>query len=234
MEPGDKVDVMVIAAHPDDAEIGMGGTIAALLAAGKSLVLVDLTNGEPTPHGSPAIRKKESQRAAEILGVKERVTLDITNREILDTVANRRKLAGVIRQYRPHTLFVPFWDDAHPDHIYASLLSVASRFYAKFTKGDLPFEPHYPTQTLHYFSLHLRLKINPSFIFDISRFMDRKIEALGAYHSQFIAHLGNSTIFDFLRTENAYWGTQVGCSYGEPFVKREHVRISAPDALLDS
>ncbi|NDC37942.1 MAG: bacillithiol biosynthesis deacetylase BshB1, partial [Proteobacteria bacterium] len=122
--------VIVLASHPDDAELGMGGTIAALCAAGHTVILVDLTDGEPTPHGTPQLRQVESQRAAGILKVSERITLDIKNREIFDTVANREKVATILRRYKPELVCTHYWEDSHPDHVAASALSDAARFYA--------------------------------------------------------------------------------------------------------
>lgn len=225
---------MVVAAHPDDAEIGMGGTIAALIAAGKKVLVVDLTDGEPTPHGSPSIRKEESARASKILGITQRVTLDIPNREVYDTVENRRKVASLMREYRPRTLFIPYWEDAHPDHIQAFFLATAARFYSKFVKTDMPHDPFYPERVMHYFSTHYRVKFQPTFVFDISAHMQTKLDALRAYESQFVAHMGNSRIFEMLRTENGYWGQQAGCAFGEPFVKRDHILLRNVDSLLET
>jgi len=227
-----KEKVMIIAPHPDDAEIAMGGTIARLLAAKIELVVVDLTNGEPTPHGSPEIRAKETAAASEALGITERVLLGLPNREVFDTVENRKKVAAVIREYRPSILFAPYWEDAHPDHTESLRLIEAARFYAKFVKSDLPFEPHYPRKLFHYFSTHIRPKVSPSFVFDISSGMDKKLQSLRCYHSQFTANKTNQSIFDAIENENRFWGRQVGVEYGEPFVCREHLLVSSEEALI--
>ena len=136
-------DAMCIGAHPDDVEIGMGATVAGMVRRGMKVVIVDLTNGEPTPHGTPEKRAAESAEAARILGA-ERRTLTQRNRYLFDTVEARTELAEVIREYRPRMLFVPYADDTHPDHIAASSIAVAARFYSKFTKTEMSGEPFFP------------------------------------------------------------------------------------------
>lgn len=223
--------VMVIAPHPDDAELGMGGTIAALIKQNAEVVVVDLTDGEPTPFGSPEIRAKETDAASKVLGVKTRLMLGIKNREIFDTPQNRKLVAEVIRQFRPEILFVPYWEDAHPDHVHASQLCEAARFSSKFVKGDYAHQPHYPRKILYYFSTHMRVRFNPSFVYDISDFLNAKLEAVACYNSQFAQNPNNSGVFERLRTEAAHWGLQTGTAYGEPFVCRENIKLDSIESL---
>ncbi|RIL04461.1 MAG: bacillithiol biosynthesis deacetylase BshB1, partial [Proteobacteria bacterium] len=208
-------------------------TIAALTAAGKVVVVVDLTDGEPTPQGSKEIRKQETEQANEILQISERYNLDLKNREVFDTVENRKKLAAIIREVRPKLLCIPYWEDGHPDHIQSCALGEAARFYAKLVKSDLPHAPHYPRKILHYFCTHIRPKIQPSFVFDITAQIDRKMRAIEAYRSQFIINQANSKVLEWVRTESAHWGFQIGVEFGEPFIGREHIRIPSPDAFLN-
>lgn len=229
-----EIDVMVMGAHPDDIEIGMGGTILALNAAGYNVILVDLSDGEPTPAGTHDIRMKEAAKAAQMMHVEKRVTLDMVNREIMDTVENRKKLATVMREYKPKIIFAPYWEDGHPDHIQASRLAQASRFYAKFVKTEMPFTPHYPGKLFYFFSSHLRIKMQPSFVFDISDYMDKKIEVLASYESQFVSNQRNLAVADHVRQENGYWGRQIGRKYGEPFVCQENIALSSARSLFDA
>src|SRR5476651_2702550 len=106
------LDYLVIAPHPDDAELAMGGTILLLQAQGASVGVLDLTNGEPTPHGSPEIRRHETAAATAVLGLKWRGNLGLTNRRLVDDLDARAKLAGMIRQLKPRCLFAPYWEDA--------------------------------------------------------------------------------------------------------------------------
>lgn len=224
---------LIVAPHPDDAEIAMGGTIAALIKQGVRVVVADLTNGEPTPHGSPEIRARETKAASKILGISERRSLTLKNREVFDTVANRSLVASLIREVRPTILFGPYWEDVHPDHVQACALIEAARFYSKFVKSDLPHEPWYPRKHLHFFSTHIRVRFSPAFVFDISEHLENKMASLAAYESQFVAHPGNAKRLEEIRAEARYWGNQVGVFAAEPFACRESLKISTPAALFD-
>jgi len=126
-------ELLVIGAHPDDVEIGMGGAIATFVHEGHGITILDLTDGEPTPMGSPEARRAESEAAARTLGVGRRITLPLPNRYLMDTVENRIAVAEVVREVRPEVVFLPYGIDAHPDHIAAERLGEAARFYAKLT-----------------------------------------------------------------------------------------------------
>ena len=226
-------DLMILSPHPDDAELAMGGTIKALTKSGKDVVLVDLTDGEPTPYGSHDRRMAEAEVASKILGIETRLNLGLKNREIFDTVENRKLLAGVIRQYKPKLLFIPYWEDAHPDHLEAVKLAEAARFYAKFVVSDLPYDPFYPKKVFSFFSTHIRPRFNPSFVFDISQTLEAKIDSILAYKTQFVAHPGNINVIERVREEAKHWGFQIQASAGEPFICRENIAISSTDALLE-
>lgn len=224
--------VMVVAPHQDDAEIGMGGTIASLRNEGIRVVVIDLSDGEPTPYGSPEIRAAETKLASQALNVEERELLGLTNREIFDSVESRKLLATRIRKYRPQIIFAPYWSDAHPDHTQASALVDAARFYAKFVKTDLPHEPwHTPTQ-FYFFSTHMKVRVAPSFVYDISAFLDAKMSAIKAFKSQFIDHAKNAERLPEIETEARYWGHQIGAAAGEPFMSKENVRVANAAQLL--
>src|SRR5438270_236832 len=180
------LDYLVIAPHPDDAELGVGGTILLLKSQGSSVGVLDLTNGEPTPHGSPEIRQRETDAATALLGLDWRGNLGLPNRSLVADLEARHRLAGVLRQVRPRYLFAPYWDDAHPDHVGASALVDAARFWAKLTKTDLTGEPHFPQRIVYYFSVHLRLHPRPSFVLDITPHIDAKMRAIACYRSQFM------------------------------------------------
>ena len=114
------LDILVVAPHPDDAELGMGGAILKFLAAGLRVGVLDLTDGEPTPHGSVEIRARETAAASALLGLCWRDNLGLPNRSLEPTLAARAMLASIIRQTRPRWLFAPYWIDAHPDHLAAT------------------------------------------------------------------------------------------------------------------
>ena len=220
----DSIDYLVIAPHPDDAELGAGGTVLLLRSQGHSVGVLDLTDGEPTPHGSPEIRRRETDAATAVLGLDWRGNLGLTN----------RRLAVALRELRPRFLFAPYWEDAHPDHVAASALVDAARFWAKLTKTDLPGEPHYPQRILYYFSVHLRLHPRPSFVLDVTPYIDAKMRAIACYRSQFIEGRDPTppTLLVDLRDRARYWGWAVGADYGEPFVTREAVGLRGLRDLL--
>lgn len=221
------LDYLVIAAHPDDAELGVGGTMALLLAQGHRVGVLDLTDGEPTPHGSLEIRARETAAASATLGLTWRGNLGLPNRSLQPDLESRAKLAGVLRQLRPGVLLSHHWEDTHPDHVAASALVDAARFWAKLTKTDLPGEPHFPSRILYYFSIHLRIHPKPSFVLDISAHLETKMRAVACYHSQLIQGRPTTppTLLDDVRDRARYWGWSIGTSYGEPLVSREEVGL---------
>lgn len=221
------LDVLVVAPHPDDAELGMGGAIVRMISHGMSVGILDLTDGEPTPHGSVEIRARETARASQVLRLPWRHNLGLPNRSLEPTLAARALLAGIMRQSKPRWLFAPFWIDAHPDHVAATQLVEASRFWSKLTKTDLPGEPHHPQRIFYYYCVHLKHNAQPAFVLDVSEQFERKMEAIGCYESQFVTgRTGESpTFLDQIRDEAAYWGKLIGTRYGEPFASREPVAL---------
>jgi N-acetylglucosamine malate deacetylase 1 len=228
------LDILVIAPHPDDAELGMAGAILKFKKEGYRVGVLDLTNGEPTPHGSVEIRARETAAASAILDLDWRENLGLPNRSLEATIENRAILAGVIRQQRPKWLFAPYWVDAHPDHVAATQLVEAARFWAKLTNTDLPGEPHHPQRIYNYFCVHLKMAPQPAFVLDITDEWERKLAAIRCYESQFIT--GRSTqppvFIDALRDEAAYWGKAIGTAYGEPFACREPVGMRTMSGLV--
>lgn len=223
------MDMLVIAPHPDDAELGMGGTIAKMIAAGWEVGILDLTSGEPTPHGSEALRAEETAAASKALGVSWRQNAGLPNRSLQHTLEARAIVAGYIRQTRPRWLFAPYWQDAHPDHVVATELIEAARFWAKLSKTDLPGEPFHPERIYYYYCIHLRLAVQPSWIVDISEQWDRKLEAIRCFESQFITGRPSEppTLLDRFRDDAAYWGRLINRRYGEPFATREPLAVTS-------
>ena len=222
-----ELDYLVVAPHPDDAELGVGGTILLLKSQGLKVGVLELTSGEPTPHGSLEIRGRETVAATTVLGIDWRGNLGLPNRSLVADLEARAQLAGAFRQLRPKFIFAPYWEDAHPDHVSASALVDAARFWSKLTKTDLPGLPHFPTRIIYYFSVHLRLHPKPSFITDITPHIDAKMRSLACYHSQFVAGrpVSTPTFLDDLRDRARYWGWSIGTGFGEPFVCREEIGL---------
>jgi bacillithiol biosynthesis deacetylase BshB1 len=219
-------DVICVGAHPDDVEIGMGAAVARMVRQGLDVVMVDLTDGEPTPRGTHEMRMSEAASAAETLGVSSRITLPLVNRELADTVDARKLLAEIVREHKPRLLFAPYPVDAHPDHVAASAIVEAARFYAKFVKTDMTGTPHFPARVFHYFAVHLRLVAKPSFVLDVTGDVPAKLAALRCYDSQFAEGTANAGILDWVRDQSTSWGALIGTEAGEPFFSREEIGIS--------
>jgi bacillithiol biosynthesis deacetylase BshB1 len=228
------LDILVIAPHPDDAELGMGGAILKFKSEGHQVGVLDLTDGEPTPYGDPKTRARETTAASEILGLDWRENLGLPNRQLEPTLAARRLLAEAIRRVRPRWLFAPYWIDAHPDHVAATQLVEAARFWAKLTKSEMAGVPHFPERIYNYFCVHLKLAPQPAFVLDISDHWAGKAAAIKSYHSQFVAGQPEDgpTFLDQLRDEAAYWGKSIGVRYGEPFASREPVGLTSLRDLI--
>ena len=228
------LDALVIAPHPDDAEIGMGGTIVRLLESGWKVGILDLTSGEPTPLGSLETRKLETAEATRALGVSWRENLGLPNRALEPSLNHRRSLAEVFRRVRPRVLFTPFWEDAHPDHLAATKLVEDARFWSKLSKSDLAGDPFHPSRILYYFSVHLKIIERPSFLMDISAQNDAKLAALRAYRSQLVDNQpsGRPGVIDAVADRTRFWGNSVGVLHAEPFASREPIGLSGMDQFL--
>jgi len=229
-----KLDALVIAPHPDDAELGMGGGILKLLADGKRVGILDLTNGEPTPHGSLEIRKAETNASTSILKLNWRGNLGLPNRRLQPTLEARKQLAGILRLCQAPIIFAPYWDDAHPDHVAATQLIEDARFWAKLSKTDMPGERFHPRRIYNYYCVHLKQVVNPAFVIDVSEHFEQKMEAVRCFQSQFV--VGRSaappTFLDNVVTTAEYWGQMIGVRYGEPFQCKEPIGLTSMDSLI--
>ncbi len=218
----DQLDIIAVGAHPDDVEIGCGGTLAALADSGLKVGIVDLTDGEPTPGCSdPAIRLAEADSAAEVLGVTKRIVLNLPNRKLFDSFEARVALATEFRRYRPKVIFglegkTPM---ASPDHWQAAQITDAAVFYSRLSKWDDHFDglPVHPIQRHVNYSLMFASdysgKGSCQFVYDISDVLERKIEAIRCYATQFPPE--KKHVFDRVRTLAATCGLAAGFSAGE-------------------
>ncbi len=207
----------------------MGGAILKLASQGHAVHLVDMTDGEPTPRGTPELRAAESAAAAEVLGVR-RTLIGLPNRQVQHTIGARQQVAAVIREHKADWLFVPYPIDAHPDHTAVTRIIEDARFDAKLTKTDIPGPPHYPKRVIYYFCTHLRMNFPATFCIDISDVIDRKIEAVQCYKSQFVGASGH--VPEMVRTITAYFGSRIGTRYAEPFASTEMLGFSGLDQLI--
>ncbi|MEO0262429.1 MAG: bacillithiol biosynthesis deacetylase BshB1 [candidate division WOR-3 bacterium] len=219
------MNILVIDAHPDDAELGLGGTIFKMVKSGYNVYILDLTDGEPTPFGTKEKRIEEAKKAAEILGVKKRITLDLPNRYLFDTKEARIKVAEIIREYEIDFIFTHHGEDVHPDHIAARKITDGARFYSKLTKTDMKGNPRYPKKIFYYIASHKRKVFEPDFIIDITEEFEKKIEAIKCYESQFLLNPERRNVFDLVESVNKYYGSRIGARYGEGIIIEESFGI---------
>jgi bacillithiol biosynthesis deacetylase BshB1 len=230
------LDALAFGAHADDVELGCGGTLIKLAAAGHRTGVVALTRGEMATRGSAAIRAREFGDSAVLLGLAAHEMLDIPDARVEVNWENKLKLVERIRAYRPRLVFAPYWVDRHPDHEKTSQLVREAVFLAGLTKietGQPPVRPHklifYPT----------RFDFTPSFIVDVSAHHQQKIRAILAYSSQFGAAdredpkapetlLSRPAFLDRIETRARQYGAQIGVLHGEPFLVREAIRVDDP------
>lgn len=229
-----ELDVLVVATHPDDAEISVGGTIVTSIRAGLRVGILDLTSGEPTPFGTLEKRQRETAAASQALGVTWRQNLNLPNRRLQNDLDARAKIAEVFRLTRPRVILGPYHEDVHPDHVAASQLVDGARFWSKLSRTDLAGQPYWPPRLYHYWSIHLRIHPKPAFVLDISGAIDAKMQAVACYESQFTE--GREPVFpsalDDIRDRARYWGWAIHKAYGEPFASREDIGVSGFVSLL--
>lgn len=255
-------NIIVVGPHPDDQELGMGATIALLADQGHDVLLLDASDGEPTPHGDRATRLQEAQQALAALapvkgpGRVRRLLLDWPNRSIEHTLERRHELAGVIRAHQASILFLPYFEDAHPDHLAVTRIAEDARFDAKLTRftpqispgvmaqiftrqyAGLPGAdtggtalreigpPIYPKWVFYYYATHLRIVPQPSFLLDVSATIDRKLASIHAYRSQFHANEKNRAVVDWVRAQATYMGSRIGVGAAEPFFAKEPIGLT--------
>lgn len=232
--------ILVVGPHPDDQELGMGGTIARLASQGHSVCLLDMTDGEPTPHGDPQTRAQEAALAAGVLSSPGnpvvRRQLGLRNRFVEHSIEARHKAAGVIRAVQAQILFVPYFEDAHPDHLAVTRIVEDARFDAKLTSLPMPGDegrpPIYPKWLIYYFATHLRIAAQPSFVMDITGFEQRKHAAVVAYRSQFVVNEKNRAVVEWVAAAGKYFGSRIGTAAGEPFFSREPLGLTGFDGLV--
>ena len=223
------LDLLAIAAHPDDVEQTCGGTMIRMAEAGYRCGVLDLTAGDMGTRGTPELRIAESQAAAEHLLLGWRENLRWPDARLENTISARMTLAGVIRRLRPRTVILPYWTGRHPDHYRASEIGYESCFLAGLARLEEETPPHRPFKIL-YSSLYAN--VTPSFVVDISRQFDRRMAALFSYESQYGNSGAASDLFpsrteieERLASVARFYGNLIGVKYGEPFVVKESIQI---------
>jgi bacillithiol biosynthesis deacetylase BshB1 len=234
-------DVLAIAAHRDDVEQTCGGTLLRMAARGLRTAILDLTQGEAGTRGSAEERSQEAQEAARRLGVSWRQALDLPDGTVENTLENRIKIVRVLRLLRPRVVILPYWQARHPDHAAVAALGYEACFLSGLAKAPAPpavgppavgptalaaeSAPHRPFKIV-YASLYA--DVRPTFIVDITSFIDQRHNALMAYRSQYANQAAGGALFvpeEEIRertfAEARHYGLLAGVRYGEPFVQKE-------------
>jgi bacillithiol biosynthesis deacetylase BshB1 len=221
------LDLLVIGPHPDDAELGMGGTLARAKAEGRATGIIDLSRGEAATKGTPEERAREAEAASRVLGLDLRRNLGWPDSRIMDSEDRRLQLAHLIRELRPSVVVAPHGNDRHPDHVAAALIVPAAVHLAGLKNSPLSGEPFKPRELFFYmgnepFEAHL--------VVDTSGYIEVWEEAVRCYRSQFTGAAASETvtpdIYRRRRGRAAYWGTFIDADYGEPLLARRPVSYS--------
>jgi N-acetylglucosamine malate deacetylase 1 len=234
-----QIDLLAIAAHPDDVELTCGGTLIKAAGMGRRTGIIDLTEGEMGTRGTIHDRRKEAAAAARILGVAHRENLGLPDAHVELRMDYKLKLARRIRALRPRTVILPYWEGRHPDHYTGANLAYEACFLAGLKQLRIDGEPHRPFKILYAASYDL--SVRPTFVVDISREFDRRFRAIMAYGSQFRpkrrdrklkVHIPLDRLAHRVNAVARFYGEMVGVEYAEPFVTKEVMQIGDVTTLL--
>ncbi|MFB3852400.1 MAG: bacillithiol biosynthesis deacetylase BshB1 [Vicinamibacterales bacterium] len=220
------LDLLVFGPHPDDIEIGLGGSVALHVALGQTVGLCDLTRGELGTNGTAEERVAEAEEAASILGVKWRRNLGLPDGGVGDDASHVREIAAVIRGVRPRTIALPYWEDRHPDHVAASRLIATAAFRAGLSRYKAAGGAWKADWLVHYF---INDSTAPSFVVDVSAHYESKRRALDCYRSQFNpsgpgaapTRLTSPRFRQLIESRDAHFGALAGVTFAEGLVVRE-------------
>lgn len=235
------LDVIVFAAHPDDAELSMGGTIAKLTRNNFKVGIVDLTRGELGTRGTPEIRQKEAFQAAIILKIAIRDNLDIPDGNILENKENLLKIVMTIRRYKPKIIFAPYFNDRHPDHIDSARIIKRAMFQSGLNKiktfdKEVAQEAFRPAHLYYYMQTYT---FEPTFIVDISNSFEIKMKSIQSYSSQFHdpksiepeTFISRPDFLKYVESRDGFYGFQIGKTYGEAFYSEEKIELDLTSFL---
>jgi bacillithiol biosynthesis deacetylase BshB1 len=234
-----ELDVLAVFSHPDDAELSVAGTLLKLKSLGYRTGVADMTRGEMGTRGTPEIRARESQEAARLMKLDVRLNLEQPDGHVWLTEESRTAMVRVIRRYRPRVLLTTHWDDPHPDH--ANTCRIVREAARLATMGRYDVEGGLPAvkmpAIMH--SIFSRLVV-PSFIVDVSDFVEEKMRAIKANESQFfnahsdepVTRISEEGFLEQIEYRMRYFGSLIGVKAGEPFYVREALNVEDPVALL--
>ena len=225
------LDLLAIAAHPDDVELTCGGTLLKMAQRGYKTGILDLTAGEMGTRGTPEIRAREAAKAAKLLRVSLRETLGVPDSDVQPSRQHKRRLAAIIRRLRPKTVILPYWEARHPDHYHASSLGYEGCFLAGLKQLPLEGEPYRPFKILYSISY---ADVRPTFVVDISAQYEQRRKAILTFGSQFRPkksersskmHLAIDRLEAEMNQLARHYSQMIGVQYGEPFLQKELMKV---------
>ncbi len=232
-----KLDVLAIAAHPDDIELSCGATVASLVAQNYRVGIVDVTEGELGTRGTRAIRKAEATAASKILGISFRHSLKLPDGNIEVNQTNIKKIIQIIRVAKPEILLFPHWLERHPDHEHTHTLCREAWFYSGLEKIQTRFHGalQEPFQPKKYFHFMQKYEFTPHFILDVSSVYEKKKESLSAFKSQFYdskskereTMLSSKLFLESIYARDKHYGSLINVEYGEPFYSIEPLGVDS-------
>ena len=237
-----KLDILAFGVHPDDVELGCAGTIMAAIDQGKKVGIVDLTRGELGTRGTPTTRTQEAAAAAKIMGVDVRENLDMADGFFVNDEAHQRKIIALIRKYQPDVILANAPEDRHPDHGRSAKLVSDAAFLSGLRKIETIHDgatqqAWRPAYTFHYIQDRF---IQPSFVIDITKYMDRKIEAVLAYGTQFNSadtsepqtYISSPQFLETVKARALMLGKRIGVGYAEGYITEKIIGFSNFDAII--
>ena len=239
-----KLDILAFGAHPDDVELGCGGTLLSAIAEGKKVGVIDLTKGELGTRGTTSQRLKEAQLASEVLGLTIRENLGMADGFFLNDKAHQFAIIETIRRFQPSIIFCNAPEDRHPDHGRAASLVEDAAFLAGLTKiqtthNGVAQAAWRPTQVFHYIQSR---SLTPNFVVDISAHMEKKMESILAHSSQFYdpnsnepeTFISGTAFLEFVKGRAKELGQQIGVQYAEGFITKKLLGIGSLDAIIQN
>lgn len=237
-----KLDILAFGVHPDDVELGCAGTLMAAIDQGKKVGIVDLTRGELGTRGTPASRKQEAAAAAKIMGVDSRENLEMADGFFVNDEAHQRKIIALIRKYQPDIILANAPEDRHPDHGRSAKLVSDASFLSGLRKIETTYDGIIqnvwrPAYTFHYMQDRF---IQPSFVIDITPFMERKMEAVLAYSTQFASadmsepqtYISSPQFLEIVKARALMLGKRIGVGYAEGYITEKIIGFSNFDAII--
>ena len=237
-----KLDILAFGVHPDDVELGCAGTIMAAIDQGKKVGIVDLTRGELGTRGTPTTRTREAEAAAKIMGVDVRENLDMADGFFANDEAHQRKIIALIRKYQPDIILANAPEDRHPDHGRSAKLVSDAAFLSGLRKVETIHEgitqnAWRPAYTFHYIQDRF---IQPSFVIDITAYMERKMEAVLAYGTQFTSadtsepqtYISSPQFLETVKARALMLGKRIGVGYAEGYITEKIIGFSNFDAII--